>query len=429
MDLLRDLLLGALGGALLCLLGLRTRYAAPLAALRTERDLLRERVADLTERAHEADETAELVAPLRESLRRVEAQVHTLERERGDQFARVALELTRVQSSTEGLREQTASLVGSLSSANIRGSWGEVTLRRVLEASGMLARCDFDTQVSTGGSPGGGSGGPGTRRPDVVVHLPGHRHLAIDAKAPMSDFLAAHVEGRTAAERTTALRRHATALRGHVEALAAKDYWAGLPDSPELVVCFVPGEGLLAAALGADPGLHEHALRRGVVLASPATLLALLRTVALAWRHDALAQGARELLVLGRELYARIGAVGRHTEAVGEALARSVSAYNALVGSVESRLLVTARRMEQLGLGDAGSGMPPGGADGGAAEAPASGATGSPPATLDTAPRALRSPELFAALDEQVGRPELLGAAPPMLSPGPDPRSGAAAAS
>ena len=182
MDLLRDLLLGALGGALLCLLGLRTRYAAPLAALRAERDLLRERVADLTERAHEADETAELVAPLRESLRRVEAQVHTLERERGDQFARVALELTRVQSSTEGLREQTASLVGSLSSANIRGSWGEVTLRRVLAASGLLARCDFDTQAVSYTHLH--RGGRLTRSVGVVVDLIEHDAQPVGVQCP-----------------------------------------------------------------------------------------------------------------------------------------------------------------------------------------------------------------------------------------------------
>ena len=434
---------GAALGAIGCLLVVRSRYAAQLAAATTERDLLRARVAETDAALQQARELAfdeadraldavQLVAPLRESLRRVETQVQALERDRGEQFARVALELTRVQSSTDGLREQTASLVGSLSSANVRGSWGEVSLQRVLEASGMLARCDFDTQVTIRAStePGGAGweGGPrgapaataseslaamarsgaragagaraapglaGARRPDVVVRLPGDKHLAIDAKAPMSHFLAAQADGLTAAERTGELRRHAAALRGHVDALAGKGYWAGLPSSPELVVCFVPGEGLLAAALAADPALHEHALSRGITLASPATLLALLRTVAMAWRHDSLTRGARELLVLGRELYGRIGAVGRHTEALGESLSRSVGAYNALVGSVESRLLVTARRMEQLGLGDAGA---------------AAGQVGA--ATDDGLPRVepprlARAPELSAAFDERGGRPTL----------------------
>lgn len=348
-----QLFLAAVAGAVIGLLVLRGQYAARLAAASAQRDALRERVADLTvaaeraadERAEQARHTAGELAPLAESLRRVETQVHALERERGEQFARVALELSRVQSSTDGLREQTASLVGSLSSSTVRGSWGEVTLRRVLEASGMLARCDFDTQVT-------GSVEGAVVRPDVVVHLPGDKHLALDAKAPMTEYLAAHTDGLTAAERTARLRAHARALRRHVEALATKGYWAAFEGTPEFVVCFVPGEGMLAAALEADPSLHEHAMRRGVVLAAPATLLALLRTVATAWRQDSLAEGARELLTLGQELYARIGTVGRHTQALGEVLGRAVTAYDALVGSVESRLLVTARRMDALGLGD-----------------------------------------------------------------------------
>ena len=237
------------------------------------------------------------------------------------------------------LRDQTASLVGSLASANVRGAWGEVTLRRVLEVSGLLARCDFDEQW-TGVTMSGAA-----VRPDVVVHLPGERHLAVDAKAPMTDFLAAQADGLTAAERAKHLRAHARSLRGHVDALASKGYWTAFEGSPEIVVCFVPGEALLAAALSADPQLHEHAMARSVVLASPATLLALLRSVALAWRQDALADGARELLTLGQDLYARLGAVGRHTEALGASLRKSVEAYNVFVGSMESRVLVTARRM------------------------------------------------------------------------------------
>lgn len=384
MELLRDLAVGALLGALVAWLWLRSRYAVPLATARTERDLLREQMAADEEvradQAHEATAMAGLVGALHESLQRVEQQVHTIERDRGDQFARVALELSRVQSSTDGLRDQTASLAGSLSSANIRGAWGEVALRRVLEHSGLAHRCDFDTQWS-------GTTISGQRvRPDVVVHLPGDKHVAVDAKAPMTDFLAAQAVGLDDASRLAKLRGHATALRRHVDALGGKHYWTAVSPSPEFVVCFVPGEAFLAAALDADPGLHDHAMSRKVILASPATLLALLRTVAATWQHYALAQGARELLTLGEELYARLGTVARHTDEVGKALRRSVEAYNSLVGSIESRLLVTARSMHALGLSHeeiAG------------------------PATVTTGTRPITAAELLTALDADMGRPHL----------------------
>lgn len=383
--LLIGVVIGVTLGALLTWLLLRVRYAVPLATAATERDLLRARVDHLTmladqEAGRHAD-TVELVAPLRETLVRVETQVHALERDRGEQFARVALELGRVQSSTDGLRDQTASLVGSLASANVRGSWGEVTLRRVLELSGMLARCDFDTQFSSRNHHGAAV------RPDVVVNLPGGKHVAVDAKVPLTTFLAAQADGLPTSEHSTAMAAHAKALRGHVDALAGKDYWSALPASPEFVVCFVPGEAILAAALSADPALHEHAMSRKVVLASPATLLAMLRTVAVVWQHDALTEGARELLALGRELTARIGVVGRHTDQVGQALKRSVEAYNLLVGSMENRVLVTARRMHELGVHT---------------EAVAA------PRLVQEAPRPLSAAELLDVLDAEVARPQLV---------------------
>ena len=376
---LRELLIGAVVGGLLVWLVLRAAYAARLASAATERDVLRERVVDLEATVSAEAETAALVAPLALSLDRVAQQVHTLERDRGEQFAKVAVELARVQSSTGELRDQTASLVGSLASANVRGAWGEVTLRRVLEVSGLLARCDFDEQ-RTGVTIGGVA-----VRPDVVVYLPGDRQLAVDAKAPMTDFLAAQADGITATERSGLLRAHAKSLRGHVDALAGKGYWTAFEGSPELVVCFVPGEALLAAALSADPQLHEHAMARSVVLASPATLLALLRSVALAWRHDALTEGARELLALGQDLYTRLGAVGRHTEALGASLRKSVEAYNLFVGSMESRVLVTARRMQELGLASVAVTVP----------------TSEP---IAVAPRPLTAAELLGALDDELDR-------------------------
>ncbi len=374
------MLVGMGAGAFVAWLVVNARYAARLAGACAERDLLRERVVDL-ETARTADlETAHLIAPLHESLVRVERQVHQLERDRGEQFSAVANELARVQSSTDGLRDQTASLVGSLRSSSVRGTWGEVALRRVLEHAGLLAKCDFDTQVSSRNDHGA------VVRPDVVVHLPGGKHLAVDAKAPMSEFLAAQADGITAQARDQHLRAHARALRGHIDALAERGYWTAVDPTPEMVVCFVPGEAVLGAALGADPELHEHAMRRHVVLASPATLLALLRTVAYTWRQEALTEGARELLLLGRQLYERLGALGRHTEKLGATLRRSVEAYNALVGSLEGRVLVTTRRMNELGL-----------------------ATDPVPSleVITSAPRPLTAVELIEALDPDVGRPHL----------------------
>ncbi|MDQ2755259.1 MAG: DNA recombination protein RmuC [Actinomycetota bacterium] len=358
----------------------QSTYAAQLAAASAERDVLRERVVDLEATLSEGSETAQMIAPLRHSLEQVARQVHDLERDRGDQFARVASELTRVAASTTELRTQTASLVGSLNASSVRGSWGEVQLRRVLEHAGMLARCDVDEQVSGTTADGHGV------RPDVVVHLPGGKDLVIDAKAPMSAFLAAQAEGLTADERSRHLAGHARALRHHVDALAAKAYWTALPVTPEMVVCFVPGEAFLTAALASDPDLHEHAMRRRVVLASPGTLLALLRTVAFTWQQDALVGNARELLVVGRELYDRLGSLGQHATRMGAALQRSVEAYNGFIGSLESRVLVSARRMQELGLVDHSL----------------------PPLTpVETAGRPLTAVELLESLEPDVARPTL----------------------
>ena len=373
-------LAGLVVGALLTWLGLRSRYAAPLASAGAERDLLRERVVDLEAALSEDSETAQMIAPLRSSLDRVERQVHDLERERVAQFSEVAAEMARVSRTTTELGAQTASLVGSLNASSVRGSWGEVQLRRVLEHAGMLARCDFEEQVTVTT--------PDARvlRPDVVVRLPGDKCLVIDAKAPMTAFLAAQAEGATAAERTRRLGAHAKALRGHVDTLASKAYWSAFDTSPEMVVCFVPGDAILTAALAHDPALHENAMARRVVLASPATLLALLRTVAFAWQQDALTGNARELLAVGRELHERLGSLGTHARTMGAALRRSVEAYNGLVGSLESRVLPTARRMHELGLVDRAI---------------------DPLEPLPASPRPLTAYELIEALDPDVARAEL----------------------
>lgn len=347
------LLLAALGGALAAWLAASLRHAAAVAALRAERDLLRERergyaerLADLRSYDDEDSATAAALAPLRESMTRLERQVGVLERDRLEQYGQLAERLTEVTAQTGSLRAQTASLVGALNASAVRGAWGEAQLRRVCEHAGMLPHCDFEEQVAAV------AGHDAAVRPDVLVRLPGDRCLVVDAKAPLAAFLAAQAEELSEHRRRELLTDHASALRSHVEALAAKRYWSAFTSSPELVVCFVPTDAMLAAALSHDPGLYDAAQARKVVLASPATLLALLRSVAFSWRQDSVAANARELVRLGEELAERLGTVGRHLGAMGGSLRRSVETYNALVGTLEGRVLVTARRLHDLGLAD-----------------------------------------------------------------------------
>jgi DNA recombination protein RmuC len=378
MNLLIGLLLGLTLGAALGSWLTRTSAAVRHAALVAERDLLTQRVVDLEAAATQDRELVSVLSPLAESLGRVESQVRTLERDRVDQFARLEAQVGSVASAGESLRAQTASLAGALRSSNARGAWGEVQLRRVVELAGMLHRVDFDTQVS-GLTPDGRA-----VRPDLLVRLPGGKQLVVDAKAPLSAFLDAHASGTSDEQREDRLRAHARALRGHVDALAARDYSRAFAPTPDLMVCFVPGESMVSAALDADPSLHEHGLSQGVVLAGPGTLLALLRTVAFTWQQDALAGNARELFDLGRELYARLASLGTHSAKLGRTLHRAVEDYNALVGTLERRVLVTARRISELDL----AGEPI------AAVLP-----------LEVTPRPLTASEL---LDDLGARPELV---------------------
>ena len=395
MEILIGALVGLLIGVVVTALLARIVMGGRTAALSTERDLLRERVVDLEATVSEDAQTASVLAPLRDALGRVERQVSTLERDRAEQFSQLGERLSHVTSTTDALRAQTASLAGSLNASTVRGTWGEVQLRRVLEHAGMLARCDFDEQVSAVSSHERGI------RPDVVVRLPGDKCLVVDAKSPMTAFLAAQADQVGAAERERLLSAHATSLRSHVDALAAKAYWSAFTTTPEMVVCFVPGDSILAAAVSAEPGLFDHAMSRKVVLASPGTLLALLRTVAFTWQQDALTASARQLLELGNTLYARLGSLGTHATKMGASLQKSVESYNALVGALESRVLVTARKMHDLGLVEA---------------------TIPEVQPIEQAPRPLTAAELLEALDADVARPQLdldgqLGRAAPVTGP------------
>ena len=380
MEMLLAVVVGLLIGAVVAWLVARVLFAGRSASLSTERDLLRERVIDLEAAVSEDAQTATMLAPLRDALVRVERQVGTLERDRVEQFSAVTLQLAGVTLSTDSLRSQTASLVGSLNASTIRGNWGEVQLRRVLEHAGLLARCDFEEQVSAVSSHDRGV------RPDVVVRLPGGKVLVIDAKVPLTSFLSAQADGLDPTERIRLLGAHATSLRGHVDSLAAKAYWTAFTTTPEMVVVFIPGDAILAAALAADPGLYDHAQAKRVVLASPGTLLALLRTVAFTWQQDALTANAQQLLTLGGELYARLGTLGTHATKMGASLQKSVESYNALVGALESRVMVTARKMHELGLAD--TALPR-------------------TAPVESAPRPLTAVELIAAMADDVARPEL----------------------
>jgi len=323
-----------------------TLAAARSAAVAAERDVLRERVIDLESATDHDRELAATLAPLAATVGRVEGQVRHLERERAEQYGRLGEQLEAVRLSGEALRTQTAALAGALRSPTARGAWGEVQLRRVIEHAGMLARVDFTEQAV-----GTTTGGEGVR-PDVVVHLPGGKHVVVDAKAPLAAFLEASEAATDDARQARAAREHARALRAHVDTLATKEYWTAFDPSPELVICFVPGEAFLAAACSADAALLEHAMSRRVVLATPTTLLALLRTVALTWQSDALTGSARELLALGRELHSRLGGLGSSTAKLGRTLQRAVEDYNAMVGTLERRVLVTARRMRDLDVSD-----------------------------------------------------------------------------
>ncbi|MBX6388539.1 MAG: DNA recombination protein RmuC [Frankia sp.] len=282
-----------------------------------------------------------LVAPLRETLGRMEERLRELETARVEAYATLLEQVRTVRDASDGLRAQTERLVSVLRQPQARGTWGELQLRRVAELAGMLARCDFTEQHTIAGD-----GNEDHQRPDMIVHLVGGRSIVVDAKVPLAAFLEA-AEAADEAARAALLATHARHLRNHVDQLGSKAYWRRL-SSPEFVVLFIPAEAFLAPALEHDPGLLEHAARKKVVIATPTTLIAMLRTVAHAWTQDALTTQAKEVYELGRELYSRLGTLGGHVDRLGSALGRAVREFNATVGSLESRVLVPARRLAEM---------------------------------------------------------------------------------
>src|SRR5712691_2303717 len=292
------------------------------------------------------DAVEHLVEPLKETLARVEARLRESDAARHASHAALAEQVTIARQSSDQLRAQTQSLVTALRRPEARGRWGEMQLRRVVELSGMSARCDFDEQVSV-------STDGGMIRPDLVVRLAGGKNIVVDSKVSLAAYLEA-AESTDENVREARLDAHARHLREHVDQLAAKAYWAALTPAPEFVVLFIPGEAFLAPALQHDPALLEHAMAHKVHIATPTTLVTMLRTAQYAWQQAALSDNARAVFDLGRELYDRIAGMGRHVDSVGKALTNAVSAYNQAVGTLESRVLVSARKLNQLGVVEAG---------------------------------------------------------------------------
>jgi DNA recombination protein RmuC len=284
----------------------------------------------------------QLVEPLRAALARTEAQVQTLENERREAFGELRAHIEKLAGSHSQLQRETHNLVTALRRPEVRGRWGELTLRRLVELAGLSAHCDFTEQLHLVGE-------AGSLRPDLVVHLPEARDLVIDAKTPLDAYLAA-LDATTEEERQQALKRHAQQVDTRVRELASKSYWAQLENSPEFAVLFLPGDQFLSAALAERPELLETALSQNVIIATPSTLIALLKAVAYGWRQSAVAQNAAQIRDLGQELYRRLSSFNGHLGRMGSRLGAAVEAYNAAVGSLERNVLPQARRFGELGV-------------------------------------------------------------------------------
>lgn len=317
--------------------GLADRFRALSAEALNTQQLRADRAAERT-----ATDTQRLLVPVSQALEKLEHRLGEVERERSAMTARLGQQVEMVNAAGEGLRKETASLVTALRKPQVRGAWGEVQLRRVVELAGMVEHCDFEVQSTTTAS-------GKALRPDMTVRMAGGRCVHVDAKTPLAAFLDAAATDDPQ-ERAAHMARFARNVRGHIDDLSSKGYWRTEVDSPEFVVLFLPSDAFLQAALDQLPDLHEYASRHDIVLADPSILIPMLRVIALAWRQEDVARSAAEVAALGRDLHDRLGTLSSHLDKLGRSLTGAVKSYNSAVGSLETRVLVSARRFQETGV-------------------------------------------------------------------------------
>jgi DNA recombination protein RmuC len=299
--------------------------------------------------AHQQDQENKVLVqlgPVRQQLQQMQDVVHRLEKERTEQFSSISEQLRTAIETDENLRKQTQQLSQALSSNSLRGVWGETQLRKLVELAGLIKHADFSEQATITTDTGIG-------RADMVINLPGGKSLAIDSKVPFSAYQEASAiselaTGEEASRRDRLIKDHVAAVRKHIDDLGSKAYWTGLDSSPDFVICFLPSESLLSAALDSDPALMEYAFKKNVALSSPVSLFSVLKTINYIWRQNADESQVRSMIKLGRELYERVGKLATLTSDLGNKLTSTVKSYNAFVSSLESRMLVTARKLNDL---------------------------------------------------------------------------------
>jgi DNA recombination protein RmuC len=329
---------------------IRSRQPGPgsdTTALQAQLDMAKTQYEELRNKQEAENKILQALAPVSERLTDMQRTVAELEKQRNEQHGQISQQLKAALDSDELLRGTAEQLASALRSNSVRGVWGEVQLRRVVEAAGLIERVDFDVQSQV-------SSDAGVGKPDMVIHLPGGKNIAVDAKVPFNSYLEASkipftATGEEADRRDALLKKHVTAVRAHIDALGKKSYWDGLKASPELVICFIPSEALISSAIEADPALMDYAFSKKVALASPVTLWSVLKTVAFSWQQDVLTEDAARLFDVGKELLQRLGAMAKHIETLGRSITSTVKGYNAFVGSLESRVFPSARKLNELG--------------------------------------------------------------------------------